>query len=62
MARKDAKIKQTAVAYFRACKDAEDSVIKYARVKYDAEIGYDKRLLAYNHMINALTSLNNQET
>lgn len=62
MARKDAKIKQTAVAYFRASKEAEDSVIKYARIKYDAEIGYEKRLSAYDNMINALTTLSNQET
>lgn len=58
MAKKDAKIKQTAVAYFRASKEAEESVIKYARIKYDAEVGYDKRLSAYDFMIKTLAARN----
>jgi hypothetical protein len=58
----DAQIKHVAIAYFKASKDAEDGVTKYTRIKYDAEVGFEKRLNAYDGMIDSLTSLSRCET
>lgn len=62
MAKMDLQIKKTAIAYFKASKEAEDSFTKYTRIKYDAEIGYDKRTSSYNSMIDNLTNLSKCET
>lgn len=62
MAQIDAQIKQVAIAYFKASKDAEEGVTKYTRIKYDAEVGFEKRLSAYDGMIDSLTSLSRCET
>jgi hypothetical protein len=37
-------------------------VTKYTRIKYDAEVGFEKRLSAYDGMIDSLTSLSRCET
>ena len=39
----DAEIKRTAMAYFKAARDAEESVVKYQKIKYDAELSYINR-------------------
>lgn len=31
------------MAYFRAARDAEDAVVKYQKVKYEAELTYIQR-------------------
>lgn len=31
------------MAYFKAAREAEDSVVKYQKVKYDAELSYVQR-------------------
>ena len=36
----DADIKKTAMQYFKAAREAEDSVVKYQKVKYEAEMSY----------------------
>lgn len=39
----DADIKRTAMAYFKAARDAEESVVKYQKIKYEAEMTYINR-------------------
>lgn len=39
----DGEIKKTAMAYFKAARDAEDSVVKYQKIKYEAELSYVQR-------------------
>ena len=36
-------IQQTEKAYFKAASDAEESVMKYQMIKYEAEMSYKKR-------------------
>ena len=53
----DADIKQTAMAYFKAAREAEDSVVKYQKVKYEADLTYIARKQIYDSMMNNLMEL-----
>lgn len=57
----DADIKQTAMAYFKAARDAEDAVVKYQKVKYEAELTYIARKQIYDSMMNSLMDLKDYE-
>ena len=39
----DADIKKTALAYFKAAQRAEDSVVHYQKIKYEADLNYVQR-------------------
>ena len=39
----DSDIKRTAMAYFKAAREAEDIVVKYQKIKYEAELTYIAR-------------------
>ena len=57
----DADIKQTAMAYFKAARDAEDNVVKYQKVKYEAELSYISRKQVYDNMMIKLKELKDCE-
>ena len=57
----DNAIKQTAMSYFKAAREAEESVAKYQRIKYDADQTYMVREQTYNNMMTALMKLSNSE-
>lgn len=57
----DADIKRTAMAYFKAAREAEDSVVKYQKIKYDAELTYISRQQIYDSMMNDLKELKDCE-
>jgi hypothetical protein len=58
----DRDIKQRAMAYFKAAKEADDSVSKFTRIRYDVEISYSARKNAYEAMMSALVNLSTLET
>ena len=62
MAEIDNRIKQNAISYFKASREAEDGVQKYTRVKYDADISFEKRSAAYDSMMTLLLNLSKCET
>ena len=49
------------MAYFKAARDAEDSVVKYSKVKYEAELTYIARQQIYDSMMSALMELKDCE-
>lgn len=57
----DAGIKRTAMAYFKAAREAEDSVVKYQKIKYEAELTYIARQQVYDNMMNNLMELKDCE-
>ena len=57
----DADIKQTAMAYFKAARDAEDNVVKYQKVKYEADLSYISRKQVYDNMMIKLKELKDCE-
>ena len=62
MAEIDTWIKQKAIQYFKASREAEDGVQKYTRIKYDADIPYEKRRVAYEAMMDVLLNLSKCES
>ena len=61
LAQIDADIKKTAMQYFKAAREAEDSVVKYQKVKYEAEMSYVQRQQVYDAMMNNLMELKDCE-
>ena len=57
----DNEIKQTAMSYFKAAREAEECVAKYQRIKYDADLTYMVRQQGYEQMMTALMKLSNSE-
>ena len=49
------------MAYFKAAREAEDSVVKYQKIKYDAELTYIARQQVYDNMMNNLMELKDCE-
>ena len=49
------------MAYFKAAREAEDSVVKYQKIKYDAELTYIARQQIYDSMMNDLKELKDCE-
>jgi hypothetical protein len=45
------------MAYFKAAREAEDSVVKYQKVKYEADLTYIARKQIYDSMMNNLMEL-----
>ena len=57
----DYEVKRTAMAYFKAGKNAEEAVSKYQRVKYDADLTYINRKQIYDTMMECLMTLKSCE-
>jgi len=57
----DSDIKKTATAYFKAARDAENNVVKFQKVKYEAEMSYVARQQVYDAMMNCLMELKDCE-
>lgn len=49
------------MAYFKAAREAEDSVVKYQKIKYEAELTYIARQQVYDNMMNNLMELKDCE-
>lgn len=49
------------MAYFKAARDAEDGVVKYQKVKYEADLSYIARKQVYDSMMNSLMELKDFE-
>jgi hypothetical protein len=49
------------MAYFKAARDAEDSVVKYQKVKYEADLSYISRKQVYDSMMTNLKELKDCE-
>ncbi|CDW78919.1 UNKNOWN [Stylonychia lemnae] len=59
----DTQVKQKATAYFRAAKDAEESVVYYEEnAKYSIELKYQQKQFAFEHMIGNLKKAKEKES
>ena len=49
------------MSYFKAARDAEDSVVRYQKIKYEAEMTYIARQQVYDQMMMNLMALKDCE-
>ena len=49
------------MSYFKAAREAEDAVVKYQKVKYEAEMNYSARQQVYDTMRSSLMDLKDCE-
>lgn len=56
------RVKSSAAQYWRAARDAEESLTKNRQCKYALEVPYQLKHNMYEHMIDCLKSLKEKET
>lgn len=57
----DQQLKQKAVAYFKACKEAEEAMDKYENAKYSVDMNLSHKKNYHDAMINSLKKAREQE-
>jgi hypothetical protein len=62
MTKLDKAVSSSAVAYFKAGREAEEGVARYQRVKFAAEVNYEARKQLFEDMMKQLIKLKTTET